>query len=132
MGGAGISLQPRAWQSWAPCIFQGLASNSQETVRGDWPLPLALGPPVSPSHFLALEQWLCPAVSAQDGHTICSHKPACGGIVTPCQVVEVLPVLVFLAASQLLIVFAFHHLAFVRNGLDIILILMARLVQRIL
>lgn len=90
--------------------FHLIARKQREEI-GPFYCPLALLPP--PSHLPALEQWLHPAVSAQDGDAICSHKPACSGVITPCQIVEVLPVLVFLAAGELLIVFAFNHLAFV-------------------
>lgn len=91
------------------------------------PVALALGMAGQVGHL----QPVC-AGSAQDGHTIGRHQAPGGGVVGARQVVEVPPVLVLAAPCHLLILLAPHYLALVGDGLHVVLILVAGLVQRVL
>lgn len=70
--------------------------------------------------------------SAQDGHAIGCHQASSGRIVGARQVIEVLLVLVLAAPHHLLVLLPPDHLALVGDGLYIVLILVARLVQGVL
>lgn len=70
--------------------------------------------------------------SAQDGHAVGCHQASSGRIVGARQVIEVLLVLVLAAPHHLLVLLPPDHLALVGDGLYIVLILVARLVQGVL
>lgn len=64
----------------------------------------------------------------QDGHAVGCHQAPSSRVVGACQVVEVLLVLVLAAPHHLFILLPAHHLAFVGDGLHIVLILVTGLV----
>lgn len=70
--------------------------------------------------------------SAQDGHTVSCHQASGGRIVGARQVIEVLLVLVLAAPHHLLVLLPPDHLALVGDGLNVVLILVAGLVQGVL
>lgn len=72
------------------------------------------------------------AESAQNGHAVGRHQAPRGGVVGARQVVEVPSVLVLAAPCHLLILLAPYDLALVGDGLHVVLVLMAGLVQRVL
>jgi hypothetical protein len=77
-------------------------------------------------------RWANESNSAQDGHTVSCHQAPSGGVIGACQVVEVLSVLVLAVPSHLLKLVPPHDLALVGDGLYVILIFVARLVECIL
>ena len=70
--------------------------------------------------------------SAQDGHAVSCHQASSGRIIGARQVIEVLLVLVLAAPHHLLVLLPPDHLALVGDGLYIVLILVAGLVQGVL
>lgn len=72
--------------------------------------------------------------STQDGRPVGCHQPARGGVIGARQVVEVPPVLVLAlpAPCHLLVLLPPHDLALVGDGLHVVLVLVAGLVQRVL
>lgn len=77
---------------------------------------------------------MCPhGGSAYDGNAFSSDQLTSGWVVRPSQVVQIWRGTVrLLIASQTLILLPAHHLALVRDCLDIILILVARLIKGML
>ena len=90
---------------WTLCLFVCLPTDGSFSSRPDW--------------------------SAQDGPPLGGDQLARGGVVRPGQAVQVWggrP----LAVGQALVLLPANHLALVGDGLDVVLVLVARLVQGML
>lgn len=67
------------------------------------------------------------------GHPVCSKQLTAAGVISASQVVQVMIVSICLPVlGQMLVFLTGDHLAFMRDCLDVVLVLMARLVQGML
>lgn len=76
---------------------------------------------------------ILPVVLGQDDHAFCADQLACGGLVGSSQVEEIVGRAAWLAFTHQVVILCFaDNLAAMGDGLHIVLILMARLVQCVL